>query len=465
MSIIDRKATDAAAAAVAAAKKGAGIFAPVKIALNGAYASTGFYVDSDSTLTDSYPILRPFAQWLATEYPTHSVSYVQSNNLSGNTILTDAEFLSYGAAGERYVSGNENIYGVYPHSIFNDPIGIGFDLQVKFNVWDNTYAQKRILVSKSGADGNCGFFFYVLDGKIGILYSSSGTSADLVNVAQSTVAIRNADASHQSNGGGNLPLWGRITYNSSAQAFDFYDSVDDGATWQAVGSYVIKAGKPIYESTADWTVHGAPSIPSGYLANISGRIWRVRCGRPGGVRMMDDMIDQWSPAGSDMSQQWFFGSPELRVVNGSVGGTGVAWIHSDATRLKQFACWPRCPLVIVGKSFNHTEQAEAFVPLLATWKTQIAARFPAATIGVVLQGPRDPARNLKWTCLAHIERVFATLGWCQQNGGGGYIDTYSDYINTPNWPDLLNPADGVHPSTAGAQALVLQCFKDAWNAS
>ena len=416
--------------------------------------------DGDSTWTDTYGIISQFASWLATQAPDHMVSYSSSNGYT----YSRSTIISNGTIGRtKFTLGsNPRDYYTYDSARYGILSG-GFTIDWECDL-SNRYTPSAILLSL-GSGTNIGFdlAYNAASWKLawttdGVTYGSWDTT--LAHTISSSAIPAAALNQMDGNGVTKAPVFFRLVYvrdnGSSQSTFAWYYSLN-GTTYTAMGTNAVAAGNEIYKSTGLWVL-GARSGITGTTYTYAGSVYRVSVldnslAHP--LTALPEFLGIWSNC------QNFSGGPELRIWNGSIGGTAIT--DTTQTIAKQVAPHPSVSLVLYGKSHNSPDSTAYgdFLSAIATYRSYMTVAAPCAKLGVVTQVAYDIVRG-RGKCAAHSVRCTAYRQNAVANGSP-VLDFFREtaFLNNAS---TLTIADNVHPNAAGV-AYQLAGFKSEWDRS
>lgn len=408
---------------------------------------SAFTVLSDSTgyLVGSWPYL--LAASLAAKYPTHTHDFFVWN--VANQQYDNPTRQATGTAGAAYVETGATASSwriSVADSAVTSPAG-DIDIRVKLSLGGSLPSATAGLCGKSGSAGNRAWYLdMTTTGALSLSHSADGTtllgsSSDAV-VTELTAAI-----------------WVRATLDvdngAAGRAIKFYTSTD-GATWTQLGTTKTTAGvTTLFDTTTPFQFIGKGAATMGQQDHtLKFYECEVYASLDGSARIVDidaGAIPPFSNAaagtfvddvGNPVTVTYttggtLVGAPRLALFNGSVTGSDAS-DASDATRFPKLTV-ARPDLVFV--SFSHNGGIEpAYRTEYKTLTDKIVTNFPDACIISILQNRRTtPAANIN----EHAVRV-RQVNEFSAGQGFDVIDVYSGWT-----ADLNDPADGVHPTTAG----------------
>jgi lysophospholipase L1-like esterase len=242
--------------------------------------------------------------------------------------------------------------------------------------------------------------------------------------------------------GAGVPLWVRVTHNTTTGAVNFYTS-SDGVTYSALGTQqTITAGVP-FDPDDDAYDPVVSSVTDQWVlgASFSGRIYEaeIRNGIDGPC-VNPRPIDAWEALADGV----FAGAPVLDVVNASHPGATLAYFL-DATRQPKVLQNFRQALTLVNLGHNQAGlRGQGFAEYYGSLLAAVQARLPMTNVVVVTQNPKvAPATHI----LAHSLRLQQIHSYAQAHGYD-VIDVYRHFAAHEDLASLMS-ADGIHPNATG----------------
>lgn len=406
------------------------------------------YSDSTGAGVTRWPYL--MTQWLATLFPAYTVTH----RLWNDTLqcYDQPMIFQYGTGGDRSIrNGANTTYLTTPSTAAITPLG-DLEVEVKVALDDWTPAAAFEIGGKSGSAGNVGWFIRIeTSGSVSLFWSANGTAT---LSASSTVPCPFSDGAT-----GYLKATLDVDNGASGRTVTFYSSTD-GFTWNALGTPVTVAGvTSIFASTQSQQFisrgGGGSTVPGTfYHLKVFNGLGAVRVpivdldldsiplGGSSTMTFTDYTGNVWTMAGTTDTR---LGAPGLAVFNGSTPGKAIAW-SSDSTRFPLQSPYPS-DLAFISYSHNEGGGNINYRPGYKALTDLILARWPDAGIVAVSQNPKvTPV--VTQLILDHTVRagVVASFAASQRFA---YADVMRAF-NAVGAASLTDPADGVHPTTAGS---------------
>lgn len=410
-------------------------FMQVMTTLKEGLYSPSITVMGDSTGFPDYQWPRKLADKFAADFPSLRVQYQRFNDATQDY---DATVVVAAGAGERSVRFT-GVKGRYQPAADVGDWTTDLDLRAKISMdnW-NSGTQQSIISRLNSTNGQKAFNFYQFFGtlRLDVSVDGSATSTATSSIAPTVSAGQT--------------IWVRSTYTSADGSVRFYTGTD-GVNWTQLGTTIASGVtgvlfKPASKDYEIGSMNGVASSGAGSSQLLTGNIYAVQIRDGiGGPVMNAQPIESWAYANGDGTS--LAGAQTLYINNGSIPGATLAYL-SNATRLKMLV-QPSQPNLLIASCSHNDLAAITKSQLFDPWDaflTALKARLPESTFAICTQNPKtSPALFIE----AHGQRVKRLMTWAARNNVA-VIDTYASFIADPRGlPALIDPADGIHPLSAG----------------
>lgn len=401
--------------------------------LNEKNRSVAIQVYSDSTADGVSDWAYKLLAKIGNDYPEYTVQSRLWDDVSHNFNLPAT--LQIGTAGAMFLDCST---GPTTRKISHagvKPLSGIIDITLKFSTLDWTPASAKTYISKTGVDGNRGWYIglQINTGRPTFTFSTDGLGGTL----EEMVVIGSPVISD----GLTTYLRWVFTPNNGAggHSLEVYQSTDM-MSWTQLGSTLTVAGVvSIFPSTAPLELGGAGSGVSDATAKIY-EVY-IRDGR-NGQTIAPVLPDMWEPFNENAVQ--VVGAPVLTLVNASRSGGTIDYL-TEADRIKKMTPNFGQALVFVSVSHNEgTTFSTSYLALFHQMVTKAKDMNPYAQLVIVVQNPEyvgtphyieHGKRRLDMLAYAHTQKL-------------DLIDIHQVFVDYGAWiADLM--ADPVHPNALG----------------